>query len=59
MDLFGFREKHTPQGVGHCRGQVLRSWNAVWLGFVSWVPSYATEWEDHPNHWGTTHSSVF
>ena len=28
----------------------LRLWNAVWLGFVSWVNLYANEWEDHPNH---------
>ena len=52
MDLFGFRGKHTPQGVGHC-------WNVVWLVFANWVNSYANEREDHPNHWGTTHPSVF
>ena len=52
MDLFGFREKHTSQVVGHHRGQVLRTWNVVWLVFVSWVNSYANEWEDHPDHWG-------
>ena len=55
--MLGFREKHTLQGVGHCRGQVLKPWNVVWLGFASWVNSYATEWENHPNPWGTTHSS--
>ena len=27
--------------------------------FSSWVNSYANEQKDHPNHWGTTHSSVF
>ena len=27
--------------------------------FSSWVNSYANERKDHPNHWGTTHSSVF
>ena len=58
VDLLGFREKHTQQGVGHCRGQELGPWNVVWLGFASWVNSYANEWEDHPNHWGTTHCSV-
>ena len=31
----------------------------AWLGFASRVNSYATEQEDHPSHWGTTHSSVF
>ena len=59
MDLLGFREKHTLQGVCHCRGQVLRPWNMVWLVFVSWMNSYANEREDHPKHWGTTHSSIF
>ena len=33
--------------------------NVVWLGFASGVNSYANEWEGHPNHWGTTHSSIF
>ena len=55
MDLLGFREKHTPQGVGHCRG--LWPWNGAWLGFAR-VNSYANEWEDQPNHWGTTHSCL-
>ena len=61
MDLLGFREKHTQQVVGHCRGQGLWPWNLtmVWLVFSSWVNSYANEWEDHPSHWGTTHSSLF
>ena len=59
MDLFGFREKHTPQGVGLCRGQMLQPRNVVWLVFASWVSPYANEWEDHPNYWGTTHSSIF
>ena len=27
--------------------------------FCQLVNSYANEWEDHPNHWGTTYSSVF
>ena len=31
----------------------------VWLVFPSSVISYANEWEDHSNNWGTTHSSVF
>ena len=57
MDLLGFREKYTLQGVGHCSVQGLRPCNVVGLGFGSWVNSYANEWEDHPNHWGTTHSS--
>ena len=26
----------------------------MWLVFVSWVISYANEWEDHSNSWGTT-----
>ena len=39
--------------------QVLWPWDVVWLVFASWVNSYANEWENHPNHWGTTHSSVF
>ena len=59
VDLFGFRETHTPQGVGLCRGQVQRPWNVVWLVFSSWVISYANEWDDHSNSCGTTHSSVF
>ena len=57
MDLFGFREKHTPQRVDHCRGQVQRPWNVVWLVFLSWVISYANEWDDHSNSCGTTRSS--
>ena len=44
--------------MGHHRGQVLWPWNMVWLVFASWVNSYADEWEDHLNHWGTSHSSV-
>ena len=28
----------------------------MWLVFKSWVNSYASEWEDHPNHWETTQS---
>ena len=36
MGLFGFREQHTPQGVGHYRGKVLGTWNVVWLGFA-WI----------------------
>ena len=24
-------------------------WNVAWLGFASWVDSYANEWEDHPS----------
>ena len=27
MDLLGFREKHTLQGVGHCQGQGLGTRN--------------------------------
>ena len=34
---------------------MLWPWNVVWLVFASWVNSYADEWEDHPNNWGTTH----
>ena len=44
------------KGLGHG----LRPWNVVWVGFASRVVnSYAKEWEDHFNHWGTTYSSVF
>ena len=57
MDLLGFTEKHTLQGVGHSRGQGLGLRNVAWLGFTSGVNSYADDGEDHPNHWGTTHSS--
>ena len=57
MDLLGFTEKHTLQGVGHSRGQGLGPRNVAWLGFASGVNSYADDGEDHPNHWGTTHSS--
>ena len=49
----------TLQGVNHCRGQGLRPRYEVWLGFVRGWNSYANEWEDHPSHWGTTHSSLF
>ena len=61
MDLFRFREKHTPQGVGHLRGRVSvwRPWNVVWLVFASWVISYANEYKDHSNNWGSTHSLFF
>ena len=59
VGLLRFREKHPPWGVAHHRGQVLQPWNVVWLVFVSWLNSYVNEWEDHPNHWGTTHSSIF
>ena len=59
VDSFRFREKQTPQSVGHRRGQVLWPWNVVRLVFCSWVISYANEWEDHSNNWGTTHSSGF
>ena len=45
--------------MGYCRGQMFPPWNVVWLGFAFGVNSYANEWEDHPNHWGTTHSSIF
>ena len=33
--------------------------NVVWLVFPSSVISYANEWEDHSNNWGTTHCWVF
>ena len=36
------------QGMGHCRGQGLRPWNAAWLGFASGVNSYTNEWEIIP-----------
>ena len=35
MDLLGFREKLTLQGVGHCWGQRLRPWNVVLL--AEWI----------------------
>ena len=54
MDLLGFREAYST-GCGPSQ----RESGAVWLGFASWVNSYTNEWEDHPNHWWTTHSSVF
>ena len=66
MDLF--REKHTPQSVGHPRGQV-RLQNVAWLAFIGWVISYANEWEDYSNYfgegveisrtWATAHSLDF
>ena len=34
-------------------------WNVVCLVFPSLVISYANEWEDHSNNWGTTHCWVF
>ena len=35
---------------GECSG------HGMWCGwfFMSWVTSYANEWEDHSNNWGTT-----
>ena len=52
------REAHST-GCGHLRGQVQWPWNVVWLIWASWVISYANEWEDHSNNWGSTHSLVF
>ena len=59
VGLFGFREKYSSQDVGHQRGWVWWPRNVVWLVFPSWVISYANEWEDHPNNWGTTDFLVF
>ena len=50
------REAHST-GCGPSQRRV--PCNMLWLVFASWVNSYANEREDHPNHWGTTHSSVF
>ena len=69
MDLFRFREKHTPQTeCGHHRGRVQQQ-NVAWLIFIGWVISFASEWEDYFNYlgdmvqisgnWATTHSLVF
>ena len=67
MDLFRFREKHTPDSVGHRRGQVWPR-NVAWLIFIGWVISYANNWEDYFNYFWermeisrilvTTHSLV-
>ena len=52
------REAHST-GCGPSQRRLQQPWNVVWLVFKSWVISYANEWEDHSNNWGTTHSSVF
>ena len=59
MDLFGFRKKYTPQGVGQGRRLLWWPWNLVWLVFSSWVISYANEWEDHSNNWEQPRSWSF
>ena len=59
MDLLGFREKQILQGVAISEGKC--SGNGMWCGYF-WqavVISYANEWEDHSNSWGTSHSLVF
>ena len=49
MDLFRFREKHTPQtDCGHHRGREQQQ-NVSWLIFIDWVISFASEWEDYFN----------
>ena len=67
MDLFRFREKHTPDSVGHRRRQMWPR-NVEWLVFIGWVISYANDWEDYSNYFWegveisrilvTTHSLV-
>ena len=49
MNLFSYRERHTPQSDGHGKGGVQQP-NGAWLVFVSWVISYVNEWEDYPNY---------
>ena len=70
MDLFRFREKHTPQT--ECEPSQ-RSSAAMKCGmvsfYISWVISYVIEWEDYSNYFGegaeisriraTAHSLVF
>ena len=48
MDLFRFREEHTPQCVGHRRGRVWPR-NVAWLVFIGWVISYVSEQEGNGN----------
>ena len=53
MDLFRFREKHTPQVWGHCKGWVSEADRKCGVAsFYGWVISYANEWriilENHP-----------
>ena len=50
VDLLGFREKRPFYRVPAME---------CGLSFASGVKSYANEREDHPSHWGTTHSSLF
>ena len=67
MNLFSYRERHTPQSDGHGKGGVQQP-NGAWLVFISWVISYVNEWEDYSNClwegaeisriWATTHSLV-
>ena len=58
MDLFRFREKHTPQSVGHHTVQ-MQLWNVVWLVFISRVISYTNEWEDYSSYFGAPHFATF
>ena len=51
MDLLGFKENLQAKAEAMECG-------VVWLGFANGLNSYANEWEDHSNHWGTTHSSL-
>ena len=71
VDLFRFREKHTPQtecGPSQ-RASAQQSRNVSWLVLIGWVISYANEWEDYSTYfregaeisriWATIHSLVF
>ena len=71
VDLFRFREKHTPQtecGPSQ-RASARQSRNVSWLVLIGWVISYANEWEDYSTYfregaeisriWATIHSLVF
>ena len=47
MDLFRFREKHTPQSMGHRTGPVCASLKRGLISFYRLVISYANEWEGY------------
>ena len=51
MDLFRYRKQHTPESVGHCRGQTGPR-NLVCFIFIGWVISYANKRGDYSNYLG-------
>ena len=50
MDLFRFREKHTPQTECGPLQRVSAALKCGVFSFIGWVISYAIEWEDYSNY---------